>query len=75
MTIGEAAKRAMETGGWMFRECEGWRLCVKPTDGFDCCKVMTIEPEGNKRPEGRRWNPRGCDLVANDWGVLLEEMA
>ena len=72
MNIAEAAKKALETNGFICRQDECKFIRIKPTTSPDCCVVYS---NGGER-SAVRWNPDVLDLIADDWQVIdnLENM-
>lgn len=66
MNITEAAKKALETNGFICRQDECKFIRIKPTTSPDCCVVYS---NGGER-SAVRWNPDAIDLTANDWQVV-----
>lgn len=75
MTISEAVKEAMETGGLIRRGKNKWdvRIAIKPTNSYQAC-ICVIYKIGMQQGEGKSWwNPTADDLMADDWEVINEE--
>lgn len=70
MNISEAAKKAVEVNGYIYRA--NWKgiMQIRPTNEPECCFVYTIH---QKYPTPR-WNPQAMDLEADDWEITTESL-
>ena len=77
MNIQEAAKKALESNGTIYRESvKGGDIkrygAIKPTNTYDTC-LLVILSEGQVEKSCRCWNPTADDLIADDWEVTDEQ--
>lgn len=69
MTINEAVKEALATGGTMIRRQEPIFLHMSIKPGEVTCAII----EGLKTKTSKPgWEPSSEDLMADDWCVLLD---
>ena len=76
MFIHEAVRKAIQTGGVIYRESvrrpeSDFYALIKPTNSYETCQIIICK-YGKKERSARTWSPTADDLAADDWSCARE---